>query len=539
MKKIVLFLILLTILPVSICRAGFLGIKKPSETIAFPVHPPLDSAGIPGTPDSIQVITYADNDNSAAYTATAVGYALAQIDTTKEFGGTHIWFVDQIQDLDGDGGNVELAIQVVAWYKKLPTYTFASVQVISDSLNMVSTFDPANDTVTADMIRISGDAIAANNFETMLDGSGGAQLSLGRLYIDSAVNGGILEIRNTGNGLLSSGVFIQGGTFVGHGIHVEARGSGHGIFFEGSGEGAGIMAAGGGGTFNDIVGDIEGAIDSIGAGGIDAVWNEILADHTVAGSVGDVLLDSIDAMVSSAGGTAEISDADMAAIADSVWDESKANHNLTGSFGNYLDAPISAVRTGNGAYSISLTIFDSANTQVVPNVKLSVYSLAMNAMLAVGTSNSSGSLAFNLDTGSYIISATAPGYIFSAYDTLLISGVAADTVSGYRFDPGSPASEDQCRVYGFIYGVDGQAIEGISVSAQLTGGMARRGTTIVSPYKYSTETDSTGYFYLDLIPSNDLNPSGTKYLITATYPAGTVLKKRVEVPDNSSWQLSW
>lgn len=264
---------------------------------------------------------------------------------------------------------------------------------------------------------------------------------------------------------------------------------------------------------------------------VDLIWNE---DST--GHYSDPQMAYLASQTGASGG---VSDADMAAIADSVWDESKANHNLSGSFGDYLDTPISAVGPGNGAYSISLTIFDSANSQVVPNVKLSVYSLAMNALLAVGTSNSNGSLAFNLDSGSYITSATAPGYIFPAYDTLLVSGVAADTLSGYRFDPGTPPSGDQCRVYGFIYGVDGRAIEGIRVSAQLIGGVVRRGTTIVSPYKYSAETDSTGYFYLDVIPSSDLNPSGTKYLITATYPAGTVLKKRVEVPDNSSWQLSW
>jgi len=51
---------------------------------------------------------------------------------------------------------------------------------------------------------------------------------------------------------------------------------------------------------------------------VDATWDEILSTHTDAGSVGDVLLDSLDAQVSSAGGTASISDADMAAIADTL-----------------------------------------------------------------------------------------------------------------------------------------------------------------------------------------------------------------------------
>lgn len=140
MKQILVLIILVLTLGLS-AQAEFLGIKKASETIAFPVHPPLDSAGIPGSPDSIQVITFADNTPTgpAAYSATGAGYACAGIDTTCKYDAVQMWFTDAIADIDGTGANFQLAIDVIAWYKKLPTHTFATVQVISDSLENVLT----------------------------------------------------------------------------------------------------------------------------------------------------------------------------------------------------------------------------------------------------------------------------------------------------------------------------------------------------------------------------------------------------------------
>jgi len=94
-------------------------------------------------------------------------------------------------------------------------------------------------------------------------------------------------------------------------------------------------------------------------------------------------------------------------------------------------------------------------------------------------------------------------------------------------------------MYGFFYGLDGQPVEGVTVTAALTGGAVRHDSLIISPFERVAVSDSAGYFYIDLIPSNDFDPSGTAYMITASYPAGSVLKKRVEIPQSSGWLLSW
>ena len=77
------------------------------------------------------------------------------------------------------------------------------------------------------------------------------------------------------------------------------------------------------------------------------------------------------------------------------------------------------------------------------------------------------------------------------------------------------------------------------MTAQLTAGVVRHGSLIISPYKRTVISDSSGYFHLDLIPSELLNPSSAEYLISAVYPSGTILKKHLLVPDQSSWLITW
>ncbi|MEW6015789.1 MAG: hypothetical protein AB1690_10740 [Candidatus Zixiibacteriota bacterium] len=156
-------------------NAGFLGVKKSTESIVFRLQNPLDSAGIPGKPDSAHIFTYADNAVSNAYAARSTTYPFSDIsiDTTKNYGDTAYWFVDAIADIDGPGGNIQLGIDVVLWYKKLPTHTFATVQVISDSLNV------AVDTAKQARIGWDNDLIAEANRTITIpnDGITGAKIA--------------------------------------------------------------------------------------------------------------------------------------------------------------------------------------------------------------------------------------------------------------------------------------------------------------------------------------------------------------------------
>lgn len=144
-KSLALFILLMMVSTAA--SAEFLGIKRATEFISMPLNQALDSSGIPAAPDSIHVVTYWDNATAAAMTdrSTTTPFATlaggTTIDTIK-YGAPassnfRFLLVDQIQDIDGAGGNGTLTIMVALWAKKLPTWTHATVQVISDSLNQV------------------------------------------------------------------------------------------------------------------------------------------------------------------------------------------------------------------------------------------------------------------------------------------------------------------------------------------------------------------------------------------------------------------
>jgi len=230
---------------------------------------------------------------------------------------------------------------------------------------------------------------------------------------------------------------------------------------------------------------------------------------------------------------------DSASLAGIIWNTPQDNHNLNGTFGSYLDAEISGLGAGTGLYSIELTAFDSSTFQPIPGAGMAVRNLDQSALIAVGRTDSYGLARFNLDSDCFLVAAFAPGYIFDSFDTIVVNGPLCDSILACRFDPGNAPDPNLCRVYGFIYNVNGEPEAGATVSAWLPTGVARAGAGIISPFRVQTTTDNIGYFYFDLIPGAALNPDTTHYEITISRSDGTILRERVIVPDQSSWLLTW
>lgn len=229
---------------------------------------------------------------------------------------------------------------------------------------------------------------------------------------------------------------------------------------------------------------------------------------------------------------------DSAVLARAVWNAPSANHTTAGTFGDYLDARVSGLGLGGGAFTVTLTATDTLAGQTVPGVRVAVRNLEQTSLLAVGRTDPSGQVRFNLDAGSFLLMADAPGYLFAPFDTLIVTGATLATAAGRRFDPGAPAAPTLCRVYGFVYDVTGLPDPGAVVSAGLPKGVSRTGELIVSPSAVTTATDTTGYFCLDLIPSAMLD-GVPKYEVTITRTDGTILRKRITAPSQASWALSW
>jgi len=107
---------------------------------------------------------------------------------------------------------------------------------------------PASTTLVpnVNVAQISGDSTAADNLETMLDGTGGQTLSLGALTVSGATT-------LTGNVAAAAGITITQSTTNGHGISVTGNGTGNGINSVGGATGNGIRGLGGATSGDGIV----------------------------------------------------------------------------------------------------------------------------------------------------------------------------------------------------------------------------------------------------------------------------------------------
>jgi hypothetical protein len=210
-----------------------------------------------------------------------------------------------------------------------------------------------------------------------------------------------------------------------------------------------------------------------------------------------------------------------------------ASHAIT------ADAVTPDAFVGSGAYACAIVAFDSATHQVVPGAALAIRNAQQTTLFATGATGVDGRLLANLNAGSYVAVATAPGYIFSAPAGFSVTGPMTDTIRGIRFDPGAPSIPNLCRVFGYVYTVGRNPERNAKITAILPSGVARSGNLVVSPFAVTTTTDSLGYFCLDLIPSDSLVPNNAKYEFSITRSNGTILRQRVRVPTGSSWQLTW
>ncbi len=195
--------------------------------------------------------------------------------------------------------------------------------------------------------------------------------------------------------------------------------------------------------------------------------------------------------------------------------------------------------SGSGIYAYKITLMDTSLVVPIPSVSASLRNLSQTVLIATGRSTIDGELLFNLDPGSYLIAANSPGYIFNAFDTVVVTGAGEDSLFGYSFNPGQPSQPNLCRAYAYIYDINGNPESKATITASLPGGVARAGSLIVSPFKVSTLSDSLGYFYIDLIPSDSLNPSGQLYEISIAKKDGTIMRQRITIPTLTNWQISW
>jgi len=206
---------------------------------------------------------------------------------------------------------------------------------------------------------------------------------------------------------------------------------------------------------------------------------------------------------------------------------------------NYLKGGVSCC-SGSGAKSYIIYVADSTggDTTFLSGVVVSAYSMSGDLQAGMKT-DSYGKVSYATDLDSLFLIAAKFNY-YTIPDTIVVSVTGyVDTIFVYRGITPTSGSPDLCRLYGFIYDISGIPDGNATVTAWLPAGVTRFDSSIISPYRVETTTDSTGYFYIDLIPNASLIPDTSKYEITIVRTDGTILRERVSVPDQESWLLTW
>ncbi|MFQ5453788.1 MAG: hypothetical protein ACE5D6_06340, partial [Candidatus Zixiibacteriota bacterium] len=362
-------------------------------------------------------------------------------------------------------------------------------------------------------------------------------------------------IRATG-GLTASGIWAQGGATNGNGINAKA-GAGsnqHGLSLSGDGAGYDLyMKNDGGGlttdTLNAIIDSLQNQDNWVARSShadslMDSVQYNIIQSTNAAVDVANIngwspITDNDSLIVDQSSLEDMVNTLTAAEIADTISNRDSSMY-LDGYWHKIANrADSGAFFLGDGGYSVSVQLYDTTISQIIAGATIAVRNLSQSSLVAISTSDNNGLASFNLNADSFLMVASSPGYLFNPYDTVIITGSSTDTVYGAQFNPGTPVSPNLCRVFGYLYDLNGSPDQEATVTAFLPAGVVRYDSLIISPYKVTSTTDSAGYFYLDLIPTDSLIPSGVSYEFTISRKDGTILRQRLTVPDTSNWRLVW
>ena len=549
MRKIIIISTLLLLIPFCLKSLGIPIVNNSGssseDTLTFNILNLLPSGNPAYKLDSAYFTVFKSNTNDIIFRDSSTGVSMTGVDSFVIGGDVAYYFHRAVADIDGAGAVGTYSYNLVSVFddSSMRTPTLGQFQIVGwelddigdstglaadgvdksldslhlmiDSLmaildtlqnqdNWISAFNSTTDKVTPTDTTSSGQGLltysggADSTFLLKRFAISGANSTSGSFYVEnSSINSAAVLFNAMGAGTASVGLFAEGG-------------SGFGIYAKGTNVDIGL---GGSGTIENISGDIV------------LMDNNVIYADTIANRI---LEDS-----------SSYQNFDSAQVASTIWNTPQNNHTMAGTFGKYLDTEISGLSSGGGGYSYQLVVIDSGISQVVPGASLAIRNLNQSALIAVGTTNLLGVASFNLNAASYVAIASSPGYIFENFDTVVVAGAEVDSVYGYQFDPGTPADPGLCRVYGYLYDIEGNPEDEGTIAAWLPSGASRLGSTIVSPFRKETSTDDSGYFYIDLIPSVDLTPTTSKYEITITLSDGTVLRERLLVPDLSSWMLTW
>ncbi len=190
-------------------------------------------------------------------------------------------------------------------------------------------------------------------------------------------------------------------------------------------------------------------------------------------------------------------------VADAVWDEILAGHTSAGSTGEALDALAQGLV---GARQVTIHVDDNQGTpQPVPGVLVSVFAEDNLTFLTRGVTDSNGDFTVALDDNTYQVRLQKTQFTFTVPETMVVTADATFTFTATDFVlPPPPSAPDRCVIFGFaVQDAGGEVVAGADVDAFATTPQIVAGSQMAKRIA-NTKTDSNGDFNLELVRNTEV-----------------------------------
>lgn len=167
---------------------------------------------------------------------------------------------------------------------------------------------------------------------------------------------------------------------------------------------------------------------------------------------------------------------------------------------------------GVGNYTCTLYVTDTLNDWRVADVNVSINNQAEDAKPRVIQTNANGRIIVQYSNGDYRASCLNPmlrnnegGAPF--LDFTIADAPIYDSLMGYLQSVGSPVAAEACSVYGWLYDVKSQAVDGATIIFELVSDQDTLYYDNVTylPSKTVTHSNSDGYWSICVIPNELLD----------------------------------
>jgi hypothetical protein len=176
------------------------------------------------------------------------------------------------------------------------------------------------------------------------------------------------------------------------------------------------------------------------------VWAVLTSALTSAGTIGKLLVDNVNATISSRAASAT-------ALSTAQWTNARA------ALIDNLDGAVSSAGSGAGARAVVVTALDSAGSPLV-GARVDVFSGSTLVTRGQRT-GAAGTVTVHLDDGSYVLRTTLQGYAFDDVGATVSAGALAFTVAGSSGEAADPLQVGVTRGLDYAAPRDDYTVEGL------------------------------------------------------------------------------